>query len=161
MWDKLSKIASISPDKLSKIFELIKQVGIYESFKAMMKNPLFKNAVKQKLSELYNSLVSKYDIEAHSVEIHETDGGCSIVVTVTIPDPDLRKEFLDNLHNAVKNLFSSNISLIPPFIKEFEIKNISAKERGEVVVISFTGNENLYGLLKEIGGDFVEESKEG
>jgi len=157
----LDKIFKIDPNKLSEILELIKKIGIYTALKNILKQPMFRNAIKSKLSEIGKSIISKYEITAYNISIKKTNEGCKVIVRLSIPDPELRKEFLDRLHDTVKKILTAKeISIVQPFMNEFKIKNISAKESGEEVIVSFTGNEKLYDLIKDVGGDLVEESEE-
>ena len=157
----LDKIFKIDPNKLSEILELIKKIGIYTALKNILKQPMFRNAIKSKLSEISKSIISKYEITAYNINIKKTNEGCKVIVRLSIPDPELKKEFLDRLHDTVKKILTAKeISIVQPFMNEFKIKNISAKESGEEVIVSFTGNEKLYDLIKDVGGDLVEESEE-
>jgi len=150
-------------EKLSEILKLVKSIGIYNSIKAIMRHPMFGGIVKNKVSELYKALVNKYEITAHSLKIVKTDDGYKVIATITIPDPKLRKDFLERLRDTIKNILTAKeLTIVQPFMNEFQIRNISAKENEsrEEVTISLFGNEKLYGLIKEIGGDFVEEVEE-
>jgi len=159
--DKLKEVINVDQETLSRIVNLIKQVGLYESFKALMKQEFFRNAVKKKLSELYQALVDKYDIVAHNLRETIEDGKCRLTVEVTIPDKDLRKEFVNRLRNTVKQVFESNFSLIPPLLKEFEIEGVSCKEEGENVYVVVVGNEKLSEVVLNLkGGGYGKEGGE-
>jgi len=161
--DKLRGAININQETLAKIVNLIKQVGIYESFKALMKQEFFRNAVKKKLSELYQALVDKYDIVAHNLrETTTEDRKCRLTVEITIPDRELRKEFVDRLRKTVKQVFESDFSLIPSLLREFEIEGVSCKEEGENVYVVVVGNEKLSEVVLNLkgGGELGKEGGE-
>lgn len=160
--DKIKDALSIDSESIAKIFKLVKQIGVYESFKALMRQPFFRNAVKSKLEEMHTALVNKYEITSERLDHIKEDGKLKIIAELEIADAELRKEFQENLRNTVKSIFEGDFGLIPEFVKDFEIESISCKERGEKVFIYVIGSEKLSELLKLGGVEGVgEEEGEG
>lgn len=159
--DKLKSTLGANSESLARIFKLVRQIGIYESFKALMKQPFFRNAVKAKLEELHTALVNRYGITSESVSHVKEGSKVKVVAELEIADPELRKEFQDRLRDLVKNIFEGGYDLVPEFVKEFEIESISCKERGDKVFVYVVGGEKLVELLKMGGVENVGEEEEG
>jgi len=149
--DKLKSTLGVNSESLARIFKLVKQIGIYESFKALMKQPFFRNAVKSKLEEMHTALVNKYNITSESISHVEEGDKVKVIAELEIADSDLRREFKDRLRDLVKNIFEGGYGLVPEFVKEFEIERVSCKEKGDKVFVYVVGGKKLLELLK-IGG---------
>ncbi|MHC1624730.1 MAG: hypothetical protein ACXQS2_01855 [Methermicoccaceae archaeon] len=157
--DRLKGMFNIDSESLARVFKLVKQIGIYESVKVLMKQPFFRNAVKSKLEELHTALVNKYNITSESI-IHVEEGDkVKVVAELEIADPELRKEFQDRLRDLVRNIFGGEYGLVPEFVKEFEIESISCKERGDKVFVYVVGGKKLIELLKVGGVENVGEEE--
>jgi len=154
------KEALANKETISRVFEVVKQVGIYESLKAIMKNPMFRDAIRAKLLEMGDLAVKKYGITSVRYRAENSENRYAIVAEIEIPDENARKEFMERLNETVKNLYDPKFSIVAHFHKEFEIGKISCKERDGRVFVRIEGNEKLKELLEELGGVVVEEGGE-
>lgn len=146
-----------SRDTLAKVIEVVKQVGIYESMKAILKQPQFREAIKKKFEEMGALAVDKYGITDHKMKVSVENGKCILTAEIEIPDEEARKEFIENLNKTVKSLYDPKFSIMKLFHKEFEIESISCKERDGKVVVRVVANERLKDLLVDVGGGLIEE----
>lgn len=141
----------IDMNKLSKVFELIKQVGIYQSAKTILSNPLFKEMMKQRVDFVANQIKTTYQIEDYVFLVEQSDDGSFIcTLSVVIPHSNNRKVFLEKINDAIKKLLESKSEFAMPFIIEFDIKRISAREVKNEVIVSFSCNEKLINLINDI-----------
>lgn len=154
------KEALANKETISRVFEAIKQVGIYESMKAIMSNPMFRDAIRTKILEMGDLAVQKYGITSVKYKMKRNGERCVIIAEIEIPDEILRKEFIERMNETVKSLYDPKFSIVAHFHKEFEIGKISCKEKNGKVVVSVEGNERLKELLEDVGGVVVEEGRE-
>ena len=152
--------ANIDSGAVKKIFKLVKQIGLYESIKAILSRVPFRGMIVNKLKDMSDQIIQTYQIQAHSFNVRVDGDLCYLTVELHIPDSEKRKLLRDRLHNTVKNSLEQT-SISPLFIEEFNIKDITCEEIGDKLKVVVVGNKRLGELIKSLGGDvdYGEEQK--